>query len=322
VQVGSVKSPEDAVFADLDGDGALDVVSSTEGDSQSLHIHWGPRAKEAYLDPTAWRTQAFPAALKATRWMFAAPLQVDGKHGIDVIVGSKNPRGQMGWLESPADPRDVSAWRLHKLCDAGWIMSIRALDMDGDGDEDVLFSDRKGSRSGIKWLEHPGKEKAIGDWKEYAVAGAKREVMFLDVADLDGDGLKDIVAARQPDRILCVKRLDKTGRAWRAVEHAWPDQERAGGPKGIRAADVNGDGRMDLALTCEGAAGERSGVWWMELSPFDSTRPPVYHNVGGAPGVKYDLVEALDLDGDGDLDLMTCEEKDNLGVVWYENPLQ
>lgn len=28
----------------------------------------------------------------------------------------------------------------------------------------------------------------------------------------------------------------------------------------------------------------------------------------------------LDLDGDSDLDLMTCEEVHDLGVFWYENP--
>jgi hypothetical protein len=126
----------------------------------------------------------------------------------------------------------------------------------------------------------------------------------------------------QPSEILCVRRLDKTGDTWREFTHAWPDRKKAGGPKGLRAADIDGDGRLDLALTCEGAEGERSGVWWLEFSAFDPESKPVYHTVGGAAGVKFDLVEALDLDGDGDLDLMTCEEKDNLGVVWYENPLK
>jgi len=32
------------------------------------------------------------------------------------------------------------------------------------------------------------------------------------------------------------------------------------------------------------------------------------------------VLEAIDLDADGDLDLLTCEEVANLGVFWYENP--
>ena len=27
-----------------------------------------------------------------------------------------------------------------------------------------------------------------------------------------------------------------------------------------------------------------------------------------------------DVDGDGDLDILCCEERDQLGVFWYENP--
>jgi hypothetical protein len=30
--------------------------------------------------------------------------------------------------------------------------------------------------------------------------------------------------------------------------------------------------------------------------------------------------QLLALDGDGDLDVITCEERDQLGVIWYENP--
>jgi hypothetical protein len=44
------------------------------------------------------------------------------------------------------------------------------------------------------------------------------------------------------------------------------------------------------------------------------------HDIGGPEGEKFDRIEMLDLDGDGDLDLLTCEERDQLGVVWYENP--
>jgi hypothetical protein len=320
VLVGTVKSPEDAVLVDLDGDGALDVVSATEGNERTVYAHFAPRDKLQTLTSEAWKTVPIAATKRQSQWMFTLPLDIDGQHGIDLVVGSKGPQAMVGWLQSPANSRDGAAWRLHPLCEAGWIMSLRTVDLDGDGDLDILFSDRKGKRSGIKWLENPGQ--LAKAWPEHAIAAAGREVMFLDIADLDGDGLMDIVAAVQPRGILCVRNLGRDGRRWETHQHAWPDATRAGTPKAVRVADLNLDGRPDVALTCENAAGERSGVWWVELSAFDPQRPVVYHDVGGAAGVKFDLVEALDLDGDGDLDLVTCEERDNLGVVWYENPLR
>ena len=42
--------------------------------------------------------------------------------------------------------------------------------------------------------------------------------------------------------------------------------------------------------------------------------------MGGQTGVKFDRIAPADLDGDGDMDLITCEERDQLGVIWYENP--
>jgi hypothetical protein len=44
------------------------------------------------------------------------------------------------------------------------------------------------------------------------------------------------------------------------------------------------------------------------------------HPVSGVDGVKHDLVELMDLDADGDLDVITTEEVKNFGVIWYENP--
>ena len=44
--------------------------------------------------------------------------------------------------------------------------------------------------------------------------------------------------------------------------------------------------------------------------------------MSGPEGVKFDRIELLDLDADGDLDIITCEESHQLGVFWYENPLK
>jgi hypothetical protein len=47
------------------------------------------------------------------------------------------------------------------------------------------------------------------------------------------------------------------------------------------------------------------------------------HDISGPKGIKYDRMELLDLDADGDLDVLACEEQENgkgLGVFWHENP--
>ena len=44
------------------------------------------------------------------------PMDVDGANGIDLVIGSKNPNGQVGWLQSPASGsvRDLSQWKYHQ----------------------------------------------------------------------------------------------------------------------------------------------------------------------------------------------------------------
>jgi antibiotic biosynthesis monooxygenase (ABM) superfamily enzyme len=84
------------------------------------------------------------SATKGQNWMYVLPFDVDSKNGIDVIVGSKH-HGTASWLESPENPRDLAAWKLHKIADAGWILSLQAVEVDGDRQDDIVVSDRSGS---------------------------------------------------------------------------------------------------------------------------------------------------------------------------------
>jgi len=320
VTVGQVGSPEDAVFADLDGDAAVDVVSSCEGGNQTIFVHWAPREPGQYLDAAAWQTAPIPATAGKTRWMFAVPMDVDGRGGVDLVVGSKAPNAMVGWLQSPKDPRRLENWKLHALRPAGWIMSLQAHDMDGDGDPDVLGSDRKGSRRGVFWLENPGTHAAAAGkpWVEHAIGGSDRQVMFLTRADLDADGRPDVVAATSGTGILFFRAPERADRPWRTIEIAMP--EGCGTGKGVAVCDVDLDGRQDIAFTCEHAGG-KSGVRWLSYQHSPMETQWQAHEVSGLEGEKYDRIEMLDLDADGDLDLITCcEAQANLGVIWYENP--
>lgn len=43
-------------------------------------------------------------------------------------------------------------------------------------------------------------------------------------------------------------------------------------------------------------------------------------DISGPEGTKFDLIQLIDVDNDSDLDVVTCEEADGLGLFWYENP--
>ena len=319
VTVGRVVSPEDAMFIDLDNDGNLDVVSSCEGSARTMYIHWAPPKRGDYWNPSAWRTEAIPATKGEQLWMFAAPARLDCRGAAELFVSSKGGNASIGFLVRK-DPdslaRDASGFEYVKLRSAGWIMSLEPLDMDGDGDTDLIYSDRMGSNRGVGWLENPGSAtiRKPTAWKDHLLGGQGKEVMFLDAADLDGDDDMDIVCTTRSQQLLIFKKADTK---WDV--DTLPNPYGLPHGKAVAIGDVNGDGRPDLVHTTN-TGGNRKvpGVSWLEQAESKWA----VHNIGGSVGVKFDLIELVDLDKDGDLDAITCEESDNLGVFWYENPLK
>lgn len=311
ITVGNVPRPEDAVIVDLDGDGRAEVVSATEGKDRTIYVHWAPTGDLK----AEWRTEPIACTQKRQSWMFILPLDIDRENGIDLVVGSKANGAALGWLRSPKNPRDLAAWTYHPFRAAFWIMSLKAADINRDGFTDILFSDRRGAGGGVKWLENPGATRtAQSRWQEHHVAdGAEqRSALFLDHADVDGDGSPEIVTAYQPSRVGIFSHTP--GAAWKTQ---WLNLTgKVGSAKAVSVGDLNGDGRADLVVSFEGAKGPLTGIVWIE----QTARGWRMHDLGGPEGIKYDLVPLLDVDGDGDLDVVTTEERDQLGLVWYENP--
>ncbi len=326
VTIGKAASVEDAVLVDLNNDGLLDVLASSEGKEQTLHCFFSPSIGKQ-LDASAWKTAPIEKSIKRTRWMFALPSrQKLGR----IFLGSKHPRGQVSYIDLPPGGLDssqsTSTLAIKQLAPAAWIMSLVERDVDGDGDLDLIYSDRKEKEQGVYWLECPQRNDA--PWKRHLIGGLGEEVMFLSVVG-SGDRVDSIFVAAKPNRIVLLTPNGSSPQArrevWRQSEEFAASLTEFSRAKAVTAGDVTGDGRVDLVYSCESADPPRQGV--VVLTQGSNTDGSKWNPVGisGAEGIKFDLIELVDLDHDGDLDVLTCEERHagrGLGVIWYENPLK
>ena len=131
------------------------------------------------------------------------------------------------------------------------------------------------------------------------------------------DDRSDVLVAVSGGGIQQLDAPDEISDApWRQTEIPMPAGVGTG--KGVAIGDIDLDGVNDVVFSCENASGDKSGVRWLS---YDKTKDAwTDHEISGPAGVKFDLLELIDLDHDGDLDVLTCEEREKLGVIWYENP--
>jgi hypothetical protein len=320
VTVGEVASPEDAVLVDLDNDGYKDVVSCSEGKTNQITVHWAPTNSSEYMDSTKWKSEFFPSSKDYTQWMFCLPIEIDNQNGIDLIVGSKNNNAQIGWMQSPKNPRDLSTWKWYPIKETGWIMSIFAFDINHDSKNEILFSDRKGDDPGCFWMTWSSSPNNLPiSWHIHKIHSKNAEYMFMDANDLDSDGTIDICSAVKGDDFYWFQPKNTSLKSWE--RKTIPFAPNSGSGKAIRIVDLNNDKKNDLVYSCEHANGSKEGVFWIETTTDFKNPEWKHHPISGPDGIKYDLLELLDLDDDGDIDIITCEERDQLGVIWYENPV-
>ncbi|MAT15022.1 MAG: hypothetical protein CMJ46_07105 [Planctomyces sp.] len=337
IVVGTAAAPEDAVFCDLNSDRRIDVVSCCEGDNRAIYLHYAPPLRSGYENAKLWKTEPLLPSVRRQQWMFCLPVHIDDQNGIDLVAGGKGPNAAVGWFEAPRRTLRKGDWEWHEMSPVGWLMSLHAIDMDTDGDLDIVLSDRRGVTGreetpegdravrlrGCRWLENPGdRRNQIGKWESHHMGGERDEVMFMTPTDFDTNGVWDFFVATRGQELLYLRGKPGAPVSYDTIRIPIPPD--AGTAKAVAVADLDLDRQLDIAVTCENAE-NKMGVFWMtiRLNEEGTIGQLTPHNISGfEEGIKYDLIEAIDLDQDGDLDLLTCEERDNLGVIWYENPTE
>ncbi len=183
ITVASSVYPEGIGYADLDGDGDIDLCCTS---AVNTEINW----YENPGDGTENWNRYYVGPLNGVDRFAAADMDGDGRTDIIATGANQNENG-IYWFKAPSDTK-TGSWIKHTIVNAGSNNSMNSMDiadMDQDGDMDIVSGTHRGSLKISIW-ENDGR----GNFKEHIVCPGKESHLGSRVSDIDGDGDMDIVS--------------------------------------------------------------------------------------------------------------------------------
>jgi hypothetical protein len=249
---------------------------------------------------------------------------VDGDGDRDLLVGvlggAYNPvttsADNLYYLENTGDGWRLRSRRFLAGLDVGSESTPAVGDLDGDGDPDLLVAGKidpgAQTSSVIHRWENVG-DAGAPEWRKAGSLPMRGSYQYAPaLGDLDGDGHPDLVLGDWRDRVALYRNQgpdEGGGRArFTLADSALVELTR--GSHAVPAlGDVDGDGDLDLFV------GESSGTlnfYRNTGTPSDPRFELVSDEYGGIQVGRRSAPALVDLDGDGDLDLVVGSESRGL----------
>ncbi len=189
--------------------------------------------------------------------------------------------------------------------------SLFPVDLDNDGDIDVVGT--AASNNAVLWFENDGME----NFTEHVVSNTANGPTGVYAEDIDSDGDLDILVASQSGgSILWFENDGNENFTVRTVS------ANAGAPGKVYARDLDGDGDMDVVSTSFAPSIGSIANARLNFYVNDGNENFTRFNIAGVNGTS---AYPIDVDGDGDIDIVGTSESAALTTIyanelsWFEN---
>lgn len=253
-QVFDWVSNESPQFTNLVGDERPELICTRDGFFGFATVNWTKPFE-------AWTFHSISEKVTATRFGHGLGIgDVDGDGRLDILHAK-------GWYRQPEKNAGNGRWKetVASFTSAGGGAEMYAYDVDGDGDNDVITSE-SAHNFGLSWYEQTERG-GESQFKRHVIMGQhpsenKYGVLFSELhsvalADIDGDGLKDIVTGKtywshhrqspmwDAGAVAYWFKLTRTSEGVDWIPHKIDGESGIG--RQLVVADINADGLLDVA---------------------------------------------------------------------------